>query len=110
MPIDLSSHKVEAGCALGVAVLVACWRILKYRSAGEEFFASVAEAMLAGALLPVAAVLIYSPFNDAPFDAVRYELYLAFGGVALLFIVSVIIRRALRPERKKDPDIGVEPL
>lgn len=102
MAIDLSSHQLEGSCALGTALVVAIWRLFRFRSASGEFFTSVAEALLAGALLPVAAVFIYCPFNEAPFDIARYKAYLPFSGVALIYIVFVIIRRSLQQDNDKN--------
>jgi hypothetical protein len=66
MPIDLSSHKLEAICALSAAGLVAIWRLLKFKSADGDFFIGVVEALLAGALLPAAGVLLCYSFYEKP--------------------------------------------
>jgi hypothetical protein len=96
MPFDLSSHKLEAGCALSAAVFVAIWRVWKLKSVDGEFLGSIIEALLAGAFLPAAAIFIWSPFDDAPFDLVRYKVYLLLSGIALLYAFFIIIRRSLR--------------
>jgi hypothetical protein len=100
MPIDLSSHRLEACCALGAAVLVAIWRLCRFKSVDGDFFAGVVEALLAGALLPAASVLLLYPFYDKPPDLARYQLYLEIGGVGLLYVSFIVIRRSLRPEKE----------
>lgn len=102
MPIDLTSHKLEASCALVSALFVACWRVFKLRSIDGDFFASVVEALLAGALLPAAATMIFYPFFDKPPDLSHYQLYLEIGGACLLFVTYIVIRRSLGPQEKGD--------
>ncbi len=100
-PLNLSSHKVEALCARIAAVLVAAWRAWKFRSAQGDFFASLIEALLAGALLPAACAFVLYPFYDTPPDLTRYQLYLLVSGTGLLYVAFIIIRRSLQPEREK---------
>jgi hypothetical protein len=101
LPIDLSSHKPEALCALSTAGLVALWRLFKLKSVDGDFFAAVVEALFAGALWPAACIFLFYPFYDNPPDLAHYQLYLEVGGLGLLFVSFVVIRRSLRPEREK---------
>ena len=80
--------------------MVAAWRVLRFRSAEGDFFASVIEALLAGALLPAASVLISYPFTDKHPDLSHYQLYLLVSGIGLLYVAFIIIRRSLQPERQ----------
>jgi hypothetical protein len=99
--IDLSSHKLEAFCALSTAGLVAIRRLYKFRSVDGDFFAGVIEALLAGGLWPAAVILLLYPFYDKPPDLARYKIHIMIAGVGLLYVSSIVIRRSLRPEKEK---------
>ena len=89
----------EACFALSVAIVVASWRVFKFRSADGNFLASVIEAFLGGALVPVAAVLIVCPLYEKLPDLSHFRIYLAVSGIALSYVAFVIIRRSIQPER-----------
>lgn len=100
-PLDLSSHKIEAICALSTAGLVALRRLIKFKTVDGDFFAAVVEALFAGALWPAAYIFLFYPFLEDPPDLAHYQLYLEVGGFGLLFVSFVVIRRSLRLEREK---------
>jgi hypothetical protein len=103
MPIDLTSHRAEASCALGAAILVGLWRIYKFRSVDGDFLVGIFEALLGGALLPAAGVLISCPFSEKPPDLSRYQLYLLVSGIGLVYVAFIIIRRSLQPASDQTP-------
>lgn len=89
----------EACCAIGVALIVAVWRAFKFKSAEGNFLASVIEAFLGGALIPVAAILIACPLQDKLPDLSHFRIYLAVSGITLSYVAFVIIRRSIQPDR-----------
>jgi hypothetical protein len=103
MLIDLSSHRAEASFALGAAILVGLWRIYRFRSVDGDFLVGVFEALLGGALLPAAGVLISCPFSEKPPDLSRYQLYLLVSGIGLVYVAFIIIRRSLQPAPHESP-------